>query len=939
MEKFLVSGMSCAACSAHVEKAVRELPGVKEVSVSLLTGSMQVEYGEPATSQAICRAVEGAGYGARPAPKSQSLEEQLRDTETPRLKKRLIHSLAFLIPLMYISMGSMVDLPLPWLGRTENALWFALAQLVFTLPVVWINREFFRNGWVTLTNKAPGMDTLVSLGSGASLVYGLVQLAGMVPATLAGDLEALMHYKHDLYFEGAAMILTLITLGKTLEAASKGKTTQALKGLLQLAPPTATVVRQGKPVQVPTQEVEVGEQFIVRPGESIPVDGVILKGHSWADESALTGESIPVEKQEGDPVSAATLNQNGNLLCKATRVGEDTTLSQIIRLVEEAAASKAPLSKIADRVSGIFVPVVTVIALITLAVWLGLGESFSYALSRAISVLVISCPCALGLATPVAVMVGSGMGAKSGVLFKTASALEITGRCDTVVLDKTGTVTQGKPRVVSLTAQKEVPEKFLVNLAAGLESGSEHPLAKAILEKAREMGLRVTPMKEIQAVPGRGIRGMLLDCPVYGGNLDYVKEYSAISPEMEKSGQEMAAQGQTPMYFAMDGKLVGIIGVADIPKPTSAQAIAQLKALGCQVVLLTGDHPATAKAVADQVGIDQVVAQVLPQEKEAQVRRLQKEGRRVMMVGDGINDAPALTRADVGAAIGAGTHIAMDAADLVLVKSDLLDAAAAIRLSRRVIRTIHQNLFWAFFYNAVCIPLAAGCYAGLGLVLNPMVASAAMGLSSFCVVTNALRLNLVKVYDPSHDKPLGKAARLESALLVQEQEEESCPTGACPFAQQEQAEEPEKAAETLVLNIEGMMCTHCQGRVEKALNALEGVTASADWEKGTATVTLSAPVDRETLEKAVADSGYQVTGISRPGEKKTLTLTIEGMMCTHCQSRVEKALNALEGVTASADWEKGTATVTLSAPVDREILKKAVADSGYTVTEIREEES
>ena len=937
MEKFLVSGMSCAACSAHVEKAVRELPGVKEVSVSLLTGSMQVEYGEPATSQAICRAVEGAGYGARPAPKSQSLEDQLRDTETPRLKKRLVQSLAFLIPLMYISMGSMVGLPLPWLGRTENALWFALAQLVFTLPVVWINREFFRNGWVTLTNKAPGMDTLVSLGSGASLVYGLVQLAGMVPATLAGDLEALMHYKHDLYFEGAAMILTLITLGKTLEAASKGKTTQALKGLLQLAPPTATVVRQGKPVQVPTREVEVGEEFIVRPGESIPVDGVILKGHSWADESALTGESIPVEKQEGDPVSAATLNQNGNLLCRATRVGEDTTLSQIIRLVEEAAASKAPLSKIADRVSGIFVPVVTVIALITLAVWLGLGESFSYALSRAISVLVISCPCALGLATPVAVMVGSGMGAKSGVLFKTASALEITGRCDTVVLDKTGTVTQGKPRVVSLTAQKEVPEKFLVNLAAGLESGSEHPLAKAILEKAQEMELRVTPMKEIQAVPGRGIRGMLLDCPVYGGNLDYVKEYCAISPEMERNGQEMAAQGQTPMYFAMGGKLVGIIGVADIPKPTSAQAVAQLKALGCQVVLLTGDHPATARAVADQVGIDQVVAQVLPQEKEAQVRRLQKEGRRVMMVGDGINDAPALTRADVGAAIGAGTHIAMDAADLVLVKSDLLDAAAAIRLSRRVIRTIHQNLFWAFFYNAVCIPLAAGCYAGLGLVLNPMVASAAMGLSSFCVVTNALRLNLVKVYDPSHDKPLGKAARLESALLVQEQEEESCPTGACPFAQQEQ--EPEKAAETLILTIEGMMCTHCQGRVEKALNALEGVTASADWEKGTATVTLSAPVDRETLEKAVADGGYKVTGISRPGEKKTLTLTIEGMMCTHCQGRVEKALNALEGVTASADWEKGTATVTLSSPVDRETLKKAVADGGYTVTEIREEEA
>ena len=852
--------MSCAACSAHVEKAVRELPGVKEVSVSLLTGSMQVEYGAPATRQTICKAVEGAGYGARPAPKGGSLEEELRDTETPRLKKRLVRSLAFLLPLMYVSMGSMAGLPLPWLGEVENALWYALVQLAFTAPVLWINREFFIGGWNSLVNRAPGMDTLVSLGSGASLVYGLVQLVRMIPATAAGDLETLMACKHDLYFEGAAMILTLITLCKTLEAASKGKTTQALKGLLKLAPPTATLVREGKPVQVPTQEVEVGDQFIVRPGESIPVDGVIISGHSWAAASALTGESIPVEKQKGDAVSAATLNQNGSLLCQATRVGEDTTLSQIIRLVEEAAASKAPLSKIADRVSGIFVPVVVAIALVTLAAWLILGQTFGYALSRAISVLVISCPCALGLATPVAVMVGSGMGARSGVLFKTAAALELTGRCDTVVLDKTGTVTQGKPRVVSLAAQETVPEKFLVNLAAGLEAGSEHPLAKAILEKAQELGLRVTPMKETQAVPGRGIRGMLLDCPVYGGNLDYVKEYCTISPAMEEAGQSMAAQGQTPMYFAMGGKLVGVIGVADTPKPTSARAIAQMKALGCRVVLLTGDHPATAKAVAEQVGIDQVVAQVLPQEKEAQVRRLQQEGRRVLMVGDGINDAPALTRADVGAAIGAGTHIAMDAADLVLVKSDLLDAAAAIRLSRRVIRTIHQNLFWAFFYNAVCIPLAAGCYAGLGLVLNPMVASAAMGLSSFCVVTNALRLNLVKVYDDSRDKPLGKAARLESALLTSQEKEEPCPAGTCPLAAPEAARPPREEGETLTLTVEGMMCVHCQGRVERALNALEGVTASADWEKGTAAVTLTARVDREVLKKAVADAGYEVTG-------------------------------------------------------------------------------
>lgn len=867
MQRFDVTGMSCAACSAHVEKAVAAVPGVRSVSVSLLTNSMQVEYDGAEQPAAVIAAVEAAGYGAAVAAANEELS--LEDTETPRLKRRLLTSLCFLVPLMYVTMGHMIGLPLPPFldGGGWEAFGFALVQLVLTLPVCWINRAFFISGWKGVRTLAPGMDTLVAMGAGASLLYGLYAILMIVLGITGGDEAQVMQFRHDLYFESAAMILTLITVGKTLEAYSKGKTTNALKSLMDLAPQTACLVRDGQQVTVPIAEVQTGDIFLVRPGESIPVDGVVLEGESSVNEAALTGESMPVDKAADDTVSAATINQNGALTCRATRVGQDTTLSQVIRLVQDAAATKAPLARTADRVAGIFVPTVIGIAAVTLVIWLLLGFPFTFALARGISVLVISCPCALGLATPVAIMVGSGVGAKQGILFKTAASLETTGYTDTVVLDKTGTVTTGEPTVVEIVGTRKVPDKFLLSMAAGLESQSEHPLAKAILARAEADGIRLTPAKNIRALPGRGLAGTIAGKTLAGGNADFIQTQCALPPDLQQAGAELSARGVTPLYFSLDGHAAGVIGVSDAVKPTSKQAIAQMQNLGMKVVLLTGDNEKTAVHIASTVGLppENVVAGVLPAGKEAEVRRLQGEGR-VAMVGDGINDAPALTRADTGIAIGAGADVALDAADVVLVRSDLADVPAAVRLSRRVVTNIHENLFWAFFYNAICIPLAAGVLYPLGILLNPMIASAAMSLSSVCVVGNALRLNAFDPHNASHDAP----SRRKAPAPAPKPEPAACPVeGPCPAAGQPspapaENTDTEGGNETMTktIHIEGMMCAHCEATVKKALEALDGVASAAvSHEAGTAVVTLSAPVDDAALTEAVQAKDYTVTGI------------------------------------------------------------------------------
>ena len=868
MQRFEITGMSCAACSSHVEKAVAAVPGVSAVSVSLLTNSMQVEYAAPADAAAICKAVADAGYGAKPASDDTAAEEAaLEDTETPRLRRRLITSLCFLVPLMYISMGHMIGLPLPPFleGDGFGALWFGLVQLVLTLPVCWINRAFFISGWKGIKSRAPGMDALVSMGAGAALLYGLYAIVMIGIGLKNDDMELIMQYRHDLYFESAATILTLITVGKTLEAYSKGKTTDALKSLMKLAPQTACVLRDGEQITLPVSEVQVGDLFLVRPGESIPVDGTVTEGISSVNEAALTGESMPVDKFPGSPVSAATINQNGALTCRAERVGQDTTLSQVIRLVRDAAATKAPLAKTADKVSGIFVPAVTCIALLTFVIWLLLGQTFTYALARGISVLVISCPCALGLATPVAIMVGSGVGAKNGILFKTAASLETTGYTDAVLLDKTGTITTGEPSVVKIVGTRNVPAKFLLSMAAGLELRSEHPLARAILKEAEKDKLSYATVADFEAVPGKGLQGKVAGKVIAGGNADFIRETCELTSDLERAGEEMSRDGVTPLYFSLAGKPAGVIGVSDVVKQTSAEAISQMKVLGLQVVLLTGDNAATAKHIGAMVGLDEdhVIAGVLPAGKEAEVRRLQAAGR-VAMVGDGINDAPALTRAETGIAIGAGADVALDAADVVLVRSDLADVAAAVRLSRRVVTNIHENLFWAFFYNIICIPLAAGAlYPAFGILLNPMIAAAAMSLSSVCVVANALRLNTVQPRDASHDH-----APRRRAALPQRPEPAPCPTGACPV-QTAPAEPPqpsqfqkEEPAMKKTIHIDGMMCAHCVAHVEKALSALGGVTsAKADLEKKQATVTLAAPVSDQELKEAVTEAGYEVVSI------------------------------------------------------------------------------
>ena len=845
MEQYNVTGMSCAACSARVEKAVSKVPGVTACSVSLLTNSMGVE--GTASPQEIIQAVEHAGYGASQKggeakpPTTAEAEEALVDHETPILKRRLIASLIFLVMLMYFSMGHMMwGWPLPSFYE-GNHVAMGLTQMLLTIIVMVINQKFFISGFTSLLHRAPNMDTLVALGATAAFGYSTYALFAMTAAQVAGDLAGVMKYMMDFYFESAAMILTLITVGKMLEARAKGKTTDALKGLMKLAPKTATLLRNGQEVKVPIEQVQTGDIFVVRPGENIPVDGVVEEGSSAVNESALTGESIPVDKAAGDNVSAATLNQSGFLRCRATRVGEDTTLSQIIQMVSDAAATKAPIAKIADKVSGVFVPVVITIAVVTTAVWLLLGHDVAFSLARGISVLVISCPCALGLATPVAIMVGNGMGAKNGILFKNAVSLENAGRTQIVALDKTGTITAGEPKVTDILPASDVKEKDLLYLAASLEQKSEHPLARAILQCGEEKQITPGEATDFQALAGNGLVASCKGKMLYGGNYAFISRKLTVPKQLQEAAENLAQAGKTPLFFAQGKQLLGIIAVADVIKEDSPQAIQELRNMGIQVVMLTGDNERTAQTIAKQAGVDHVVAGVLPDGKEAVIRKLKEHGK-VAMVGDGINDAPALTRADLGIAIGAGTDVAIDAADVVLMKSRLSDVPAAIRLSRMTLRNIHQNLFWAFIYNTIGIPLAAGVFIPLGLTLNPMFGAAAMSLSSFCVVTNALRLNLFKLHDASRDKKRDLVSiSLETAKIQPKKEQEIM----------------EKT-----LTIEGMMCTHCEARVKKALEALENVTqAQVSHEKGTAVVTLSADVPNDTLKQAVEAQDYPVTKI------------------------------------------------------------------------------
>ena len=857
MKQYTVTGMSCAACSTRVEKAVSKVPGVTSCSVSLLTNSIGVE--GSATDQEIIKAVADAGYGASAkdaegeknggANSAAASEEALADHETPILKKRLLYSVGFLLVLMYFSMGHMMwNWPLPAF-MDGNHVMMGLVQLYLTVIIMVINQKFFINGFKSLFHGAPNMDTLVALGSFASFGYSSYALFAMTYAEHQGDAEAVMGYMHEFYFESAAMILTLITVGKMLEARSKGKTTDALKSLMKLSPKTAVVEKEGKETEVPVEQVRIGDVFVVRPGENIPVDGVVLEGNSAVNEAALTGESIPVDKQAGDRVSAATINQSGFIRCEATRVGEDTTLSQIIRMVSDAAATKAPIAKVADKVSGIFVPAVISIAVLTVIVWLIAGESVGFALARGISVLVISCPCALGLATPVAIMVGNGMGAKNGILFKTAVSLEETGKVEIVALDKTGTITSGEPKVTDVLAADGTSEEELLKLAYSLESRSEHPLAKAIVAYGAEKQAEQIPVSEFKALPGNGLEGKVGDADVKGGSLKFAQSQTEISERIKSQAEKLAEEGKTPLMFLKNGILAGMIAVADVIREDSPQAVKELQNMGIEVVMLTGDNERTAKAIGRQAGVDRVIAGVLPDGKEEVIRRLKEQGK-VAMVGDGINDAPALTRADMGIAIGAGADVAIDAADVVLVKSRLSDVPAAIRLSRGTLRNIHENLFWAFFYNVIGIPLAAGIWIPIfGWKLNPMFGAAAMSLSSFCVVTNALRLNLLNIKDSRKDKKIRRKA--------------AAPAGAVVAAAEINTEtKKENMTMTKTMKIEGMMCGHCEAAVKKALEALDGVAgAEVSHEKGTAVVTLEMDVDNAVLTKAVEDKDYKVVSV------------------------------------------------------------------------------
>ena len=834
MKQYNVTGMSCAACSARVEKAVASVDGVTSCSVSLLTNSMGVE--GPASETDIIEAVRNAGYDAsvKGAKENTSSDaDELKDTETPAMKRRLFASLGFLIVLMYISMGhSMFGLPLPEV-MADNHIMMGIAEMLLAGIVMVINQKFFINGFKGIIHRSPNMDTLVALGSGASFVYSTAALLAMTDAQLKGNHSAVMGYMHDLYFESAAMILTLITVGKMLEARSKGRTTDALKSLMKLAPKTAVLVRDGQETEVPVEQVQTGDIFAVRPGESIPVDGVVTEGESAVNEAALTGESIPVDKFAGDNVSAATINQSGYIRCRATRVGEDTTLSQIIKMVSDAAATKAPIAKIADKVSGVFVPVVIGIAAITFIVWLVIGKSVGFSIARAISVLVISCPCALGLATPVAIMVGSGVGAKNGLLFKTAVSLEETGKTQIVALDKTGTITKGEPKVTDIISSGTGNDSELLRLAYSLEKKSEHPLAKAVLDYGDEHGVAADDVAEFKALAGNGLTGRIGNDTVAGGNLSFISSQAEIDDDTVKAAEKLSEEGKTPLFFAKNGDFIGIIAVADVIKDDSQQAVQELKNMGIHVVMLTGDNERTAKAIGAQAGVDEVIAGVLPDGKESVIRRLKKKGK-VIMVGDGINDAPALTAADMGIAIGAGADVAIDAADVVLMKSRLSDVPAAVRLSRATLRNIHQNLFWAFIYNIIGIPLAAGVYSSLfGWEMNPMFGAAAMSLSSFFVVSNALRLNMFDVHSSKHDK------KRENVLV-----ESGC------------------EGSTITVKIKGMMCGHCEARVKKALEELDFIDeAVTSHEKGTAVLTVTGTVDEKRLKKAVTDAGYKYLGM------------------------------------------------------------------------------
>ena len=847
MEQYNVTGMSCAACSARVEKAVSKVDGVTSCSVSLLTNSMGVEGSAPAAE--IIRAVEEAGYGASlkggtsgaRAGASSAVSEQedmLRDRETPLLKKRLAASLVFLVILMYFSMGHMMwGWPVPAFFA-ENHVAMGILQLLLTAIVMVINQKFFISGFRGLIHRSPNMDTLVALGSSAAFGYSVVALFAMTDAQMRGDHQAVMGYMHEFYFESAAMILALITVGKMLEARSKGKTTDALKSLMKLAPKTAVILSEGEEKEIPVEQVKKGDIFVVRPGENIPVDGVIIQGSSAVNESALTGESIPVDKETGDQVSAATINQSGFIKCEATRVGEDTTLSQIIQMVSDAAATKAPIAKVADKVSGVFVPAVIAIAIVTIIVWLLAGQTIGFALARGISVLVISCPCALGLATPVAIMVGNGMGAKNGILFKNAVSLEETGRTQIVVLDKTGTITSGEPTVTDILPSEGYSGDELMDLAAALEAKSEHPLARAIIKAAADSGRQTAEVSQFKALPGNGLSAVLNGKELYGGNHKFISNIAEVPAGMARQAEELAASGKTPLFFAAGGDLIGIIAVADVIKDDSYEAVREMRNMGIRVVMLTGDNERTARAIGKEAGVDQVIAGVMPEGKESVIRQLKEKGK-VAMVGDGINDAPALTRADIGIAIGAGTDVAIDAADIVLMKSSLLDVPAAIRLSRATLRNIHENLFWAFIYNVIGIPLAAGVFISLvGWQLNPMFGAAAMSLSSFCVVSNALRLNWFKMYDPKSDHKIKNKLK-------------------------ESDWEKEKETMNKTMKIEGMMCAHCEAAVKKALEELPQVEqAEVSHEKGTAVVTLSADIADEKLKKAVEDKDYKVTEIA-----------------------------------------------------------------------------
>ena len=885
MKQYTVTGMSCAACSARVEKAVSEVPGVTSCSVSLLTNSMGVE--GTAAPQEIIRAVEDAGYGAAEkkrggegtagAGEAMPQEDMLKDRETPLLKKRLVTSVGFLAVLMYFSMGHMMwGWPLPAFFE-GNHVAMGLVQLLLTVVIMVINQKFFVSGFKSLWHRAPNMDTLVALGATAAFGYSTYALFAMTGAQVRGDMDGVMSYMHEFYFESAAMILTLITVGKMLEARSKGKTTDALKSLMRLAPKTATIVRDGVEQEVPVAQVKKGDVFVVRPGENIPVDGIILEGSSAVNEAALTGESIPVDKAAGDEVSAATVNQSGFLKCEATRVGEDTTLSQIIQMVSDAAATKAPIAKIADKVSGVFVPTVIGIAIVTLIVWLLAGKPIGFALARAISVLVISCPCALGLATPVAIMVGNGMGAKNGIMFKTAVSLEETGKMQIVALDKTGTITSGEPRVTDVLPAEDVSAEELLYEAGILEQKSEHPLAKAVLAYVKEQsgakeqsgGKRASVadgasggadgsdmLNDFMALPGNGLTGVRDGRRLYGGNLIFIEQHVKVSDATKQQAEQLAMQGKTSLFFAKDEKLLGVIAVADVIKEDSPRAVAELQNMGIYVVMLTGDNERTAQAIGKEAGVDEVIAGVLPDGKEQVVRELQKKGK-VVMVGDGINDAPALTRADIGMAIGAGTDIAIDAADVVLMKSRLSDVPAAIRLSRATLRNIHENLFWAFFYNVIGIPLAAGVWIPLfGWQLNPMFGAAAMSLSSFCVVTNALRLNLFRMYDAGKDRRIKNAVTGQTAAAAAKEPDDA------PEKNTENNQKKENETMKKTMKINGMMCGHCEARVKKALEAVDGVQeAVVSHEAGNAVVTLSSDVADEVLKKAVEDQDYEVVSV------------------------------------------------------------------------------